>query len=431
MASNRVPKAPAPAAEGLSFLHEQLGSANQSIARPDASSRTRLDAPTKPANDEVAAGLSALFQQLAQPAGAGPASANQAATMVGVDAGADGRSLLAEQLGRGAAGDPATEAQRARLAASVMATFAGHAQGRSALFDQLARGAPASAANDESSRALKMLETLAAMPEGRAALLAEFSRMVPSANQPGKAAVGNGTVARSAMALQADGRSAVVQLVAGNPPRKAAVERVQIVPGAGIGRTALVAGLDRPQPPERKPGRVPIWAAVAAIAIVAAGGLAGWKLWSRSGGHGGTSSVLVADFDNRTGEVVFDGTVEPGFALALSNTSALKPMSRVAALQSAEQLGLPGARLPEDRARAVARHNGVQVVTSGIIQRTGDTYRVTVRAVDVATGNRVAEESATVPGKGAVIDEATRLATQLRQAITAWAADRAERHATH
>lgn len=141
--------------------------------------------------------------------------------------------------------------------------------------------------------------------------------------------------------------------------------------------------------------------------------------------------MLVADFDNRTGDIVFDGTVEPSFSLALANKPSIKPMSRIAALQVAEQLGLPGARLPEDRARLVAQHDGVQVVTSGIIQKSGDAYRVTVRAIDVVTGKRVAEESATASGKGAVIDEATHLADQMRDAIVAWAPEGAPRSSPH
>ena len=67
-----------------------------------------------------------------------------------------------------------------------------------------------------------------------------------------------------------------------------------------------------------------------------------------SGGAGGvraaiaTRPVLISDFENRTGEPVFDGTLEPAFGLALEGASFISSYNRASAQKVAAQLK-PGA----------------------------------------------------------------------------------------
>jgi len=189
----------------------------------------------------------------------------------------------------------------------------------------------------------------------------------------------------------------------------------------------LLADLDastvRPPPP--RPAAAPrprpwgrwlrLSAAPLALALVALGL---WRFWpARAPASQVAKTVLIADFDNRTGEDVFNGTLEPAFGLALEGAAFVSSYSRGAALKVAEQLKLEGSGLPEKRARLVAQREGIAVVTSGFVERDGAGYRVGIRAVDAFTGQRIAEEAVDSADRAATLAAATRLAARVRGAL--------------
>ncbi|MBI5067507.1 MAG: protein kinase [Deltaproteobacteria bacterium] len=164
---------------------------------------------------------------------------------------------------------------------------------------------------------------------------------------------------------------------------------------------------------------VPRWLAWAAVPVaLALAALAGWWLWPRPGPASQvTKTVLIGDFDNRTGEDVFNGTLEPAFGLALEGAAFVSSYARAAALRVADQLKLDGAGLPEKRARLVAQREGISVVATGFVERDGAGYRVGIRAVDAFTGQKIAEESVESADRAATLGAATRLAARVRGAL--------------
>ena len=130
-----------------------------------------------------------------------------------------------------------------------------------------------------------------------------------------------------------------------------------------------------------------------------------------------TESVLVADFANRTGEPVFDGTLEPAFSLALEGASFVSAYSRNAARKIAAQMR-PGANgLDETLARLVAVREGIHIVTSGAVEKRGDGYEVSVRAIDATSGKQIASDQQTAGGKEAVLASVARLAAKVRRGL--------------
>ena len=114
-------------------------------------------------------------------------------------------------------------------------------------------------------------------------------------------------------------------------------------------------------------------------------------------------SVLVADFDNRTGEAVFDDTLEPMFNVALEGASFLNTFNRRQARALASKLPTPTDKLDEQAARLIAVTEGIDVVLTGSLSRGGDGYRVSVQALDGRTGRSVAAPEATVKTKDEVL----------------------------
>ena len=169
------------------------------------------------------------------------------------------------------------------------------------------------------------------------------------------------------------------------------------------------------------------WVKPAAVAALAALVLVAGGVWiARTAGRGAASvpkgaprivSVLIADFENKTGEAVFDGTLEPAFAIALEGAPFISSYSRAGARKIAAQLQPGATGLTESGARLVAVREGVNVVVSGSVGKTGDGYEVSVHAVDAATGKTIVSEKENASNRDKVLQAAAALATGLRTAL--------------
>jgi tetratricopeptide (TPR) repeat protein/predicted Ser/Thr protein kinase len=169
--------------------------------------------------------------------------------------------------------------------------------------------------------------------------------------------------------------------------------------------------------PARLPAlRRPASVLVAVLALVALA-LATWRLWPRTAASPKPQIVLIADMDNRTGEPVFDGTLEPALGIALEGASFVTTYNRGSARSVADQLRLQGTGLTETRARLVAQREGIHVVTAGSVERDGAKYRVAVRAVDAFTGKSIADRVEEASGKEAVLGAVSKLAARVRHAL--------------
>ncbi|HEY1340106.1 MAG TPA: tetratricopeptide repeat protein, partial [Bryobacteraceae bacterium] len=128
-------------------------------------------------------------------------------------------------------------------------------------------------------------------------------------------------------------------------------------------------------------------------------------------------TVLVSDFQNATGDSVFDGTLEPTFGLALEGASFISAYSRADAHRLAQQLQPGASNMDEKLARLVATRQGISVVVAGSIQSGGGGYNITVKALDTATGNPLAEKNARASGKQEVLAAVGKLAAPIRKAL--------------
>lgn len=139
-------------------------------------------------------------------------------------------------------------------------------------------------------------------------------------------------------------------------------------------------------------GRSVAWASALATVVVAASlvllsgrGLSKLQFHTRDW-------VLIAAFENRTGEKVLDGSMEIALGRELSRSTYLNvaPPDRIGdALQLMRKN--PGTELREDLARQVAiRDGGIKVVLAGRVEKFGPTYLLSVRAVEPVTAETIA-----------------------------------------
>jgi tetratricopeptide (TPR) repeat protein len=171
------------------------------------------------------------------------------------------------------------------------------------------------------------------------------------------------------------------------------------------------------------PVRVVFAAALVVLLVIA--GAVGFLLRSRPGTGSAKApsaahapvSVLVADFDNRTGEAVFDDTLEPMFNVALEGASFLNTFNRRQAHALASKLPNPTTKLDEQAARLIAVSEGIDVVLTGSLSRGADGYRVSVQALDGRTGKSIAAPEATVTTKDEVLRVIPRMVAPIRKAL--------------
>lgn len=127
-------------------------------------------------------------------------------------------------------------------------------------------------------------------------------------------------------------------------------------------------------------------------------------------------SILVADFENLTGDPLFDGSLEAALTIGMEGASFITSYARHNALKVAERI-TAGSSLNEESARLVSVREGIDLVLMGSISKTGDVYELSQRVLDPVEGNLVAEVQASADGKAEVLPAVGALAAQIREAL--------------
>jgi tetratricopeptide (TPR) repeat protein len=126
-------------------------------------------------------------------------------------------------------------------------------------------------------------------------------------------------------------------------------------------------------------------------------------------------SVVIADFDNRSGDPTLDRTLEPMLRRALEGASFISAYDRNGV---ASVLGVrPPEQLDEGAARELAVKQGVGVVLSGALERRGNGYRVSVKAAETVTGNVITTASGNASNRDQLLGVATELMVAVRRAL--------------
>jgi eukaryotic-like serine/threonine-protein kinase len=129
-------------------------------------------------------------------------------------------------------------------------------------------------------------------------------------------------------------------------------------------------------------------------------------------------NLLIADFDNKTGDAVFDETLEPMLSVALEGSPFISSYSRGQAKKIASRLQPNAVRMDASVAQLVAVREGVNVVVSGSIAQEGNGYRVSVATLDPTSGQRVAkDEQVYAPSKQAVLAATGNIADRIRKGL--------------
>ena len=167
--------------------------------------------------------------------------------------------------------------------------------------------------------------------------------------------------------------------------------------------------------------------AVASAAILVGGGYGLDRWLHRPVAPVAPMTVIIADFNNHTGDPVFTGTLEPILKIALEGATFISAYDRT----QMRNLGLQTvpAKLDDTAARQIAVNQGLGVVLSGSLDRRGAGYIVSARATQAVTGNAVASAEAEASNKDQVLFAVTKVASAVRAALGDATSESAKRFA--
>ena len=126
-------------------------------------------------------------------------------------------------------------------------------------------------------------------------------------------------------------------------------------------------------------------------------------------------TVVLADFDNTTGDPVFDNTLKTALSVALSQSPFLNVLSDGTVAKTLKLMTRPpDSKLTPEVAREVCQRAGSKAYIAGSISSLGSQYVLALKVVNCQSGDALAQEQATAPAKEKVLEALGEAASKLR-----------------
>jgi tetratricopeptide (TPR) repeat protein len=157
------------------------------------------------------------------------------------------------------------------------------------------------------------------------------------------------------------------------------------------------------------------WKAVSAAAAILALGAAAYFYLHRATRLTDKDTIVLADFENKTGDPVFDGTLREGLAVQLAQSPFLSLVSDERIRSTLKLMGQRAdTRVTSQIAREVCERTGSAAVLEGSIAGLGSQYVLGLRASNCRTGGSLDVQQAQATRKEEVLTALSRIAVQMR-----------------
>jgi eukaryotic-like serine/threonine-protein kinase len=168
--------------------------------------------------------------------------------------------------------------------------------------------------------------------------------------------------------------------------------------------------------------RPAVFGTTAALAFIVLGGVTVWSLLRRHSPPRpkltGKDTIVLADFDNKTGDPVFDDTLRQGLSVELQQSPSLSLISDRKVQQELALMGQPKeARLTAEIAQQICERTASAAVLEGSIARVGSQYVLGLRAKNCNTGNILDQEQAVAARREDVLNSLSQIARSFRTRV--------------
>jgi tetratricopeptide (TPR) repeat protein len=153
------------------------------------------------------------------------------------------------------------------------------------------------------------------------------------------------------------------------------------------------------------------------LALAALAGL-GYFYFNRTAKLTDKDTIVLADFDNKTGDSVFDGALKQALLVALEQSPFLNAISDRKVSDTLQMMGRPqNERVSMDVGREICLRTGSKAVLGGTISSLGSSYLIDVNAVACGNGDILAKEQAEANSKEEVLKVVSRISASLRRKL--------------
>jgi serine/threonine protein kinase/predicted Zn-dependent protease len=157
----------------------------------------------------------------------------------------------------------------------------------------------------------------------------------------------------------------------------------------------------------------PVVAGLVAIAVSAGGGWY-WHL-GRSQKLTGKDTIVLADFNNTTGDTVFDGALKQALAAELEQSPLLNILSEKKATEILRLMGRsPDAHVSGELAREICSRANSKALLLGSIANLGGHYAIGLKAENCLTGDSLGAAEEEADGQAKVLQVLEHAATAMR-----------------
>jgi serine/threonine protein kinase/tetratricopeptide (TPR) repeat protein len=164
----------------------------------------------------------------------------------------------------------------------------------------------------------------------------------------------------------------------------------------------------------RRLGR--LWKAIIPVALTAVVLAVGGYLYAhRPPKLTEKDTIVLADFDNKTGDPVFDDTLKTALTVSLRQSPFLNLLSDSEVAKTLQQMTRPAdTRLTPEVVRELCLRAGSKAYIAGSIASLGSQYVLGLKVVNCQSGDTIAQKQATAPAKEKVLDTLGTAASKLR-----------------
>jgi serine/threonine protein kinase/Tfp pilus assembly protein PilF len=129
-------------------------------------------------------------------------------------------------------------------------------------------------------------------------------------------------------------------------------------------------------------------------------------------------TLVLADFENKTGDPIFDGTLREGLAVQLQQSPFLSLLPGPEVRRTLQMMGQPAdSRITPEMGREICEREGLKAYISGKIAPMGSHYVLTLVAADGHSGEMLAHEQEEAASKEVVLKALSQATTRLRQKL--------------
>src|SRR4029077_1910491 len=168
--------------------------------------------------------------------------------------------------------------------------------------------------------------------------------------------------------------------------------------------------------------KLAVLAIAAGVVFLGLSGVTAWLLSHRDSASRpkltDKDTIVLADFDNKTGDPVFDDTLRQGLSVELQQSPFLTLISDRKIQQTLALMGQPKeARLNSEVAQQICERTASAAVLESSIARVGSQYVLGLRAKDCNTGNILDQEQAVAAKREDVLNSLSEIARSFRTRV--------------